>query len=138
MLAITEAERHFVLILFEVFGIVALVLAAVGIYGVLSGNVTERAREIGVRAALGASRGNILALILGDGMRLTALGIVIGLCGAFAATRGLRTLLFGTSLLDPLAWTGVVVILVSVSAIACWAPAWHASRADPLITLRAE
>ena len=138
MVAITEAERRFVLILFEAFGMVALMLAAVGIYGVLSGNVAERAREIGVRAALGASRGDILALILRDGMQLTAFGIAIGLCGAFAATQGLRTLLYGTSLLDPLAWTGVVVILVSVSAIACWAPAWHASRADPLITLRAE
>jgi len=138
MIAITEAERRFVLILFEAFGIVALVLAAVGIYGLLSGNVTERAREIGVRAALGASRGDILALILRDGMRLAALGIFVGLCGAIAATRSITTLLFGTSPLDPIAWVSVVLMLAGVSAIACWAPAWRASRVDPSITLRAQ
>jgi putative ABC transport system permease protein len=138
MMATSEAERRFVLILFEAFGIVALMLAAVGMYGVLSGNVTGRIREIGVRAALGASRGDILALILRDGMRLTAFGIVIGLFGAFAATRSIATLLFGTSPLDPVAWIGVVMMLAGVSAIACWAPAWRASRIDPSITLRAE
>jgi putative ABC transport system permease protein len=138
MMAVTEAERRFVLILFEAFGIVALMLAAVGMYGVLSGNVTERTREIGVRAALGASRGDILALILRDGMRLTAFGILIGLCGAVAATRAITTLLFGTSALDPVSWIGVVIMLAGVSAIACWAPAWRASRVDPSITLRAE
>jgi putative ABC transport system permease protein len=138
MMAIAEAERRFVLTLFEAFGVVALMLAAVGIYGVLSGNVAKRTREIGVRAALGASRGHLLALILGDGMRLTALGIAIGLCGAVGSAQGIRTLLFGTSPLAPIAWTGVVVTLVSVSAIACSAPAWRASRVDPSITLRAE
>ena len=138
MMSITEAERRFVLILFEAFGVVALMLAAIGIYGVLSGNVAERTREIGVRAALGASRGNILALILRDGMRLTAFGIAIGLCGALAAAQAITSLLFGTSPLDPIAWTVVVLMLVSVSAIACWAPAWRASRVDPSITLRAE
>jgi putative ABC transport system permease protein len=138
MMATTEAERRFVLILFETFGLVALMLAAVGIYGVLSGNVAERTREIGVRAALGASRSDILALILRDGMRLAAFGIAIGLCGAIAAAQAINTLLFGTSPLDPFAWTGVVLMLVSVSAIACWAPAWRASRVDPSIALRAE
>ena len=138
MMAIAEAERRFVLILFEAFGIVALMLAAVGLYGVLSGNVTERTREIGVRVALGASRGDILGLILSDGMRLTAFGVLIGVCGAAIATRGIATLLFGTSPLDPIAWAGVIVVLAGVSAIACWAPAWRASRIDPSITLRAE
>jgi len=138
MMAVSEAERRFVLILFEAFGIVALMLAAIGIYGVVSGNVAERTREIGVRAALGASRGDILALIIRDGMRLTAFGIAIGLCGAIAAAQGITTLLFGTSPLDLIAWTGVVLMLVSVSAIACWAPAWRAAQVDPSITLRAE
>ncbi len=138
MMALAEAERRFVLILFEAFGIAALMLAAVGLYGVLSGNVTERTREIGVRVALGASRGDILGLILSDGMRLTAFGIVIGLCGAAVATRAIATLLFGISPLDPIAWMGVIVILAGVSAIACWAPASRASRIDPSITLRAE
>jgi len=121
-----------------VFAMVALVLAATGIYGVLSGSVTERMREIGVRAALGASRSDILGLILRQGLTLTAVGIAIGIAGAVAATRALITLLFGVSALDPLTYTAVVMLLVAVSAIACGVPAWRASRVDPSITLRAE
>jgi putative ABC transport system permease protein len=138
LLAASEAERHFVLTLFEVFGMVALVLAAVGIYGILAGSVTERMREIGVRAALGASRGDILALVLRQGMRLTALGAVIGICGAAAASQALVTLLFGVSRLDPITYLGVGGLLALVAALACLAPAWRASRVDPSITLRAE
>jgi putative ABC transport system permease protein len=138
LLARSAAERRFALILFEAFGIVALVLAATGIYGVLSGNVTERTREIGVRSALGASRGNILALVVRQGMTLTGLGIAIGLGGAVAASRALITLLFGVSRLDPITYLGVIVLLAGVSAIACWVPAWRAARVDPSITLRAE
>jgi putative ABC transport system permease protein len=138
LLAATEAERHFVLILFEAFGAVALVLAAVGIYGVLSGSVTERTREIGVRAALGASRGDIVALVLRQGMRLTILGIVIGSCAAAAASRTLVTLLFGVSRLDLITYLGVIALLAGVSIIACWTPAWRAAQVDPSITLRAE
>ena len=132
------AERRFVLILFEAFGLAALLLAAVGMYGVLSCSVTERTREIGVRAALGASRGDIVSLILRDGMRLTAIGIAIGLFGGIAATQSIATLLYGTSPLDPIAWIGVAVMLAGVSAAACCAPAWRASQVDPSITLRAE
>jgi putative ABC transport system permease protein len=138
LLAQTAAERRFALILFETFGIVALVLAASGIYGVLSWSVTERTREIGVRLALGASRRNILTLVLRQGMTLTALGVVIGLTGAVAATRALVTLLFGVSRLDPITYLSVIVLLVGVSVIACWIPAWRAARVDPAITLRAE
>jgi putative ABC transport system permease protein len=138
LLAVTEAERHFVLTLFEVFSIVALALAAVGIFGILSGRVTERTREIGLRAALGASRGDILALVLGQGMRLTGLGVVLGFIGALAASEALTTLLFGISRLDPIAYLGVTALLVAVAAIACWTPAWRATRVDPCITLRAE
>ncbi len=138
LLAESEAQRHFALILFEAFGIVALVLAAVGIYGVLSGSVTERMREIGVRAALGASRGKILALVIRQGMMLTAIGVVIGLGGAVAASRALFSLLYGISWLDPITYIGVIVLLASVSGIACWVPAWRAAMVDPSITLRAE
>jgi putative ABC transport system permease protein len=138
LLAISEAERRFVLTLFEVFGIVALVLAAVGIYGILSGSVTERTREIGVRAALGATRGDIVALVLSQGMRLTVAGIVIGLAGAAVASQVLVTLLFGVSRLDPITYLGVIVLLGVVAGIACWMPAWRAARVDPSITLRAE
>ncbi|MEN3333754.1 MAG: putative transport system permease protein [Blastocatellia bacterium] len=138
LLAASAAERRFALILFEAFGVLALVLAATGIYGVLSGSVTERMREIGVRLALGASRGNILALVVRQGMTLTGLGVVIGLSGAVAASQALVTLLFGVSRLDPITYLGVIALLVGVSVIACWVPAWRAARVDPSITLRAE
>ena len=117
LLATSEAERHFVLILFEAFGLVALVLAATGIYGVLSGSVTERIREIGVRAALGATPGDILALVIRQGMTLAALGIVTGFSGAVAASQALITLLFGVSRLDPVTYLVVIPRLVWVSTI---------------------
>jgi putative ABC transport system permease protein len=135
---VSEAERRFVLILFAAFGVAALVLAAVGIYGVLSGGVNERMREIGVRAALGASRRNILNLVLRDGMLLTMIGIAIGLGGAAAASHALTTLLYGISPLDPVTYFSVVALLLLVAVIACATPAWRASRVDPSITLRAE
>jgi putative ABC transport system permease protein len=138
LLATSEAERRFVLILFEAFGLVALALAATGIYGVLSGSVTERIREIGVRAALGATPGDILALVIRQGMTLTGLGVVIGLSGAAAASQALITLLFGVSRLDPVTYIGVIALLAGVSAIACGVPAWRAAQVDPSITLRAE
>ncbi len=138
LLDISEAERHFVLILFSVFGAVALVLAAVGIYGVLSGGVNQRTREIGVRAALGASRRDLLALVLREGLALAAIGIGIGLAGAAAAAQGMRSLLFAISSLDPITYAAVILLLACVAVIACAAPAWRASRIDPAVTLRAE
>jgi putative ABC transport system permease protein len=134
----SEAERRFVLILFEAFGLVALMLAATGIYGVLSGSVTERTREMGVRTALGATRGDILALVIRQGMTLTVIGIVIGIGGALAASQALVTLMFGVSRLDPVTYLGVVVLLGAISLIACGVPAWRAAQVDPAITLRAE
>jgi putative ABC transport system permease protein len=138
LLTASESARRFSMIVFEAFAFVALLLSATGIYGVLSGSVTERTREIGVRAALGASRVDILRLILRQGMTLTGLGVLIGLSGAAAATQAVVTLLFGVSRLDPLTYLAVVALLFSVSAIACWIPAWRAARVDPAITLRAE
>ncbi len=138
LLSTSEAQRHFVLILFEAFGLIALLLAATGIYGVLSGSVTERMREIGVRAALGATRGDIVTLVIRQGMILTLIGVAIGLSGAMAASQTLDSLLFGVSRLDPLAYFGVIVLLGAVSAIACVVPAWRAAQVDPAITLRAE
>ena len=135
---VSEAERRLVLILFTAFGSVALVLAAVGIYGVLAGSVNERTREIGVRAALGASRRDILALVLRDGLLLTSIGMVLGMAGAAPASRGLKSLLFGVPGLDPLTYACVFGLLGLVSMIACAVPAWRASRVDPSITLRAE
>jgi len=117
---------------------VALVLAAAGLYGVLSGSVAERTREIGVRAALGASRGSILALIVRQGIGLTGLGVAIGLAGAAAASQTIEAMLFGVSRLDPLTYLSVVALLAVVSTIACAVPAWRAVRVDPASTLRAE
>ena len=138
LLAVSAAQRHFVLVLFELFGITALILATTGIYGILSGSVTERKREIGVRAALGASRRDILALILRQGMILVALGVVIGLCAAIAASRAMITLLFGISKLDSITYLAVIALLLGVSAIACCIPARRAASANPIEALRAD
>jgi putative ABC transport system permease protein len=138
LLAASAAERRFALTLFEVFGLVALALAAFGTYGVLSGSVTERTREIGVRSALGASRRSILVLVIRQGMSLTVLGVIIGLAGAAAASQAVVSLLFGISPLDPATYASVIAILLAVSAIACWLPAWRAAWVDPAVTLRSE
>ena len=138
LLAASTAERRVALTLFEVFGVAALLLAATGIYGVLSGSVAERTREMGVRSALGASRANILALVARQGLGLTAVGIVIGLGVAGVASRAVGSMLFGVSRLDAPTYLGVVALLLGVSAIACWVPALRAARVDPAITLRAE
>ena len=138
LLESSEAQRRFALTLFEAFGMVAMVLAAVGIYGVLSGGVTERMREIGVRTALGASRRCILMLVIRQGIMLTGLGVMIGLLGAVAASRVVVSLLYGVSRFDPVTYLLVIALLTGVSAIASWVPAWRAAQVDPSITLRAE
>jgi putative ABC transport system permease protein len=138
LLLASAAERRFAMVLFAAFAGVALVLAAAGIYGVLSGAVTERTREIGVRTALGASRGSILGMVARQGMTLTALGAVIGLAGAVLASQVIVTLLFGISRLDPITYVGVLSLLLTVAAVACGVPAWRAARIDPAITLREE
>src|SRR4029434_2260933 len=107
LLATSAAERRFALVLFETFGLVALALAATGIYGVLSGSVTERTREIGVRLALGAQRRDVLGLILRQGLKLTLCGVGIGLLAAWAVTRLLTQLLYSVSPTDPLTFGGV-------------------------------
>jgi len=138
LVADSAGERSFVLRLFGVFGLSALVLAAAGIYGVLSGSVAERTREIGVRAALGANPTDILALVLRQGMGLTGLGVGIGLLAALYGTRFLATLLYAVSPLDPTTYLGTIALLATVALGACAVPAWRASRVDPVRTLRAE
>jgi putative ABC transport system permease protein len=138
LLSASEAQRRFALILFETFGVVALALAAAGIYGVLSYTVTERTREIGVRLALGAERRNVLSLILRHGLKLTLSGIGLGLLLALAVTRLLTNLLYGVSAKDPSIFGGVAIVLIVVALLACYRPARRATRIDPLIALRHE
>jgi putative ABC transport system permease protein len=138
LVAATEARRRFALVLFEVFAAVALVLAAAGIYGVLAGSVTERSKEIGVRAALGASRADIVGMILRQGAGMTTLGIALGLLAAAGLSRALAGLLFDTSRLDPVTYAGVALLLSLVALLACCVPAARAARVDPMSTLRAE
>jgi len=138
LLARSQAQRRFTLVLFAAFALVGLVLAASGIYGVLSGSVNERTREIGIRSALGASRKDILTLVVRQGMILTGIGLLIGLAGAIAASQALITLLFNVSRLDPITYLGVIVLLLAVSVLACWVPARRAAQVDPAVTLRAE
>ena len=138
LVAASAAERRFALIVFEAFAITALVLAAAGIYGVLAGSVAERTREIGVRSALGASRGRVLALVIRQGMVLIALGTTVGVLATIGTTKFIDALLFGVSSLDVVTYVGVIVLLALVAGIACAVPAWRAGRVDPAIALRAE
>lgn len=120
------------------FGVLALVLAAVGIYGVMSYVVAGRTREIGLRMALGARTGNVRRLILRQGMTLATIGSVIGLGIAFLATRFLKSVLYGVDAMDPTTFVGVTLLLAAVALLACWIPAVRASRVDPMVALRAE
>jgi putative ABC transport system permease protein len=138
LLAGTATERRFALILFEAFGLVALLLAVIGIYGVLSGSVTERTRELGIRLALGAQTSAVLKLVLGQGLKLSAAGIALGLLGALAVTRLLQSLLFGISSTDPLTFAMSALLLLFVALIACWLPASRATKIDPMVALRHE
>ena len=138
LLASSAAERRFALILFEAFGFVALVLVAIGLYGVLSASVAERTREIGVRLALGAQKRDVLYLILRQGLILTLVGVSVGLLASWAVTRLLTGLLYGVTATDPLVFGGVALLLVVVALIACYMPARKAMKVDPLVILRYE
>ncbi len=138
LLARTAAERRFALILFEAFGFVAVVLAAVGIYGVLSGSVAERTREIGIRIALGAQWRDVFRLVVGQGLQLALIGVAIGLAGAFAVTRLMASLLFGVSATDPATFLAVATLLTGVALLASYIPARRATKVDPMVALRYE
>jgi ABC-type antimicrobial peptide transport system permease subunit len=132
------AQSRFSAMLLGVFALVALSLAAIGIYGVMSLAVTARTREIGIRIALGADRGRVQRLVVGEGVALAAAGASIGIIGALAATRLLQSFLFDTAASDPPVYIGIIALLVAVALLASWIPARRAARVDPLTALRAE
>jgi putative ABC transport system permease protein len=128
--------RRAPMLLLVLFGAVALTLSAIGIYGVLAFGVAQRAREFGIRQALGADPRTIVALVLGQGMRTTAIGILLGLAGAVALTRYLQSLLFGVGSYDLSVYAGVTLLLVCVALAACYLPARRATRVAPTVALR--
>jgi predicted permease len=138
LVARSEAQRTFALNVFAAFGIAALLLAGVGVYGIIEARVAERTRELGVRAALGAAPDKLAIEIVSQGLSLTMAGIVLGVLGAVGATRAIAALLFGIAPFDPVTYLGVVLVLLAVAFVACYAPARRAARIDPAVTLRAE
>jgi putative ABC transport system permease protein len=125
-------------VLFSLFGVLALALAAVGLYGVLAYLVAERTREIGVRLSLGAREGDVVGLVVRQGLRLVAIGLVLGLAGSFLSVRLLEGLLFGISARDPLTFVGIAAVLALTGALASFVPARRAARVDPMVALRHE
>jgi putative ABC transport system permease protein len=134
----SASERRFSVIILGAFGLLALLLAAVGIYGVVSYLVARRVQEIGVRMALGARTGDVTWMVLTQGLRVTAIGIGLGIGGAFVLTRGMGSLLYGVTATDPTIFTGVPAFLAAVELAACYLPARRASRVDPIEAMRME
>jgi putative ABC transport system permease protein len=134
--SVAEPRLHTSLIL--VFAALALALAAVGIYGVMSYAVTQRTQEIGIRIALGAGTSDVLKLVLKNGMTITLIGVVVGLAGAIALTRLMTTLLFGVTPTDATTFAAVSALLIFVALLACYIPARRATKVDPLVALRWE
>ncbi len=131
-------SRRFNVILIGFFGITALLLATAGVFGVMAYSVSRRTREIGVRVALGAASGDILRMILGQGLRTIFIGVAIGITGSLALTRTVESLLFGVTATDPLTFGAVTLLLVGAALLACYIPARRATKVDPMVALRYE
>ncbi|MBO0722480.1 MAG: FtsX-like permease family protein [Blastocatellia bacterium] len=129
---------RFNMLLFGVLAAVALLLAAIGIYGLMAYQVAQRTHEIGIRLALGAQKSDVLFLVMKHGMKLAVMGIVIGLGAALSLTRLIRSWLFGVSATDPLTFGGIMVLLTAAALLACYLPARRATEVDPLVALRHE
>ena len=138
ILAESIARQRFSMLLLGIFAAVAMTLAAVGIYGVMSYSVTQRRNEIGIRIALGAQKMDVLKITVGSGLKLVGLGIALGLVGAFLLTRLMTTLLFGITATDPLTFLSISAVLLSVAILASYIPARRATKVDPLTALRYE
>ncbi|HEX6314862.1 MAG TPA: FtsX-like permease family protein, partial [Gemmatimonadaceae bacterium] len=138
LLDFSVAQQRFLMLLLVVFGGVALSLAAIGIYGIMSYAVERRAREIGIRMALGGSPGDVIRLVIGQAMRLTILGLAIGLIAALGATKYMAGLLFGVTPRDPITFITIGALLTGVAMVAAWVPARRAVRTDPTTALRTE
>jgi putative ABC transport system permease protein len=134
----TLAKPRFNALLLSIFAGTALLLTAIGIYGVLAYSVSQRTNEIGIRIALGAAQSNIFRLVVGEAMLLVAISLAIGLLGAFMATRFLSSLLYGVGASDPITFASITTLIAAVGFLACWLPARRAARVDPVIALRAE
>jgi len=132
------SQPRFSMLLLGTFAALALLLASIGMYGVISYSVGQRTREIGIRMALGAERRNVFGMILGQGARLAGLGIAIGLLVALGVTHLMASFLFGVKPTDPLTFAGVSLLLLGVALLACYLPARRATRVDPMIALRYE
>ena len=132
------SSRRFNVILIGFFGITALLLATTGVFGVMAYSVSRRTREIGVRVALGATPGDVLRMILGQGLRTIFIGVAIGITGSLALTRTVESLLFGVTATDPLTFGGVTLLLVGAALLACYIPARRATKVDPMVALRYE
>jgi ABC-type antimicrobial peptide transport system permease subunit len=132
------AERRFLMILLDAFAVVALLLASVGLFGVISYLVGQRRQELGIRIALGAQRRDVLRLVLNHGMKMAMGGVALGLIAAFGLTRLLANALYGVSATDPATFAAISLLLTTVALLACFFPARRATKVDPLIALRNE
>jgi ABC-type antimicrobial peptide transport system permease subunit len=136
VIADSLSRQRFSMILLNAFAVVALLLASVGLYGVISYLVGQRTQELGIRLALGAQRRDVLRLVLGHGMKMALGGVALGLAAALGLTRLLGQMLYGVSATDPATFTAIALLLTTVALAACFIPAWRATKVDPLVALR--